>query len=117
MKKVAKLYAVALLLGTLFWVNPGRGQNNNPATCALMEQALKDYQQLKDAKTRRDVEKYMVPDGGMQFPARTRYLYTKCEYLHVDVEFELVKPAEIVSLPDDKVIRVSKIYVEYPAKD
>jgi hypothetical protein len=49
----------------------------------------------------REVVKYLVPDGGLQFPAKTRCVYRGCEYLHVDVEFELVKPSEIASLPDD----------------
>ena len=50
----------------------------------------------------------ILPDGGLQFPAKTRYVHPRCEYLHVDVEFELVKPSEIASLRDDKVIGVSK---------
>lgn len=98
-------------------MSPSPGQSNGQTSYSPIEQALNDDQQAKSAKTRRDVEKYFVPDGAMQFPARTRYLYSKCEYLHIDFEFELVKPAEITSLPDDRVIRVSKIYVEYPTRD
>jgi hypothetical protein len=60
--------------------------------------------------------KYLVPDGGLQFPAKTRYVYRGCEYVYVDVEF--VKPSEIASLPDDKVLAMCvKRDVEYPASD
>ena len=117
MKRFAKFSVVALFLGTLFAVSPSPGQSNGQTGCSLVEQALKDYQQAKSAKTRQDVEKYYVLDGGAQFPSRTRYVYPKCEYLHVDFEFELAKPAAIATLPDDKVIGVSKIYVEYPSRD
>src|SRR5207249_7706335 len=61
---------------------------------SLVEQALRDYRQVKNATTRGDVVKYFVPDGGLQFPAKTRYVHPRCEYLHVDVEFELVKRSE-----------------------
>jgi hypothetical protein len=88
MKRFAKFSVVALFLGTLFAVSPSPGQSNGQTGCSLVEQALKDYQQAKSAKTRRDVEKYYVLDGGTQFPSRTRYVYPKCEYLHVDFEFE-----------------------------
>ncbi len=53
----------------------------------------------------------------MQFPAKTRYVYPKCNYLHIEVEFELLRPADISSLPNDRVIGVSKLYVDNPAKD
>jgi hypothetical protein len=117
MKRIAKFFPVALLMGLLFATGPRAEQNNDRTSCSLIEQALKDYQQVRTAGTRRDVAKYFVPNGGLQFPARTRYVYPKCNYIHIDIEFELVKPADIASLPDDKVIRVSRLYLEYPATD
>lgn len=94
---------------------PPEGADKVP--CSLVVQALREYQKVKAAGTRRDVAKYFVPDGGMQFPAKTRYVYSKCDYLHLDVEFDLLKPEDVSSLPDDKVISVSRLYVEYPDKD
>lgn len=118
MKRSAKFSILAFFLGTLFAVSSSPGQSNGQTTgCSLVEQALKDYQQAKSAKTRRDVEKYFVLDGGAQFPSRTRYVYPKCGYLDVDFGFELAKPEAIATTPDDKVIGVSKIYVEYPNRD
>jgi hypothetical protein len=64
-----------------------------------------------------EVEKYFRQGGGLQFPAKMRYVYPKCDYLHVDVEFELARPAQILSTPEDRVVGVSKLYVEYPAAD
>jgi mannosyltransferase OCH1-like enzyme len=117
MKTAAKSLIVMLLVSTPFTAARRADQGNEDASCRSMEQALRDYRELKVGASRQDVAKYFVPDGGMQFPAKTRYVYPSCEYLHVDVEFELIKPAEVAFLPEDKVIGVSKLYVDYPAKD
>lgn len=117
MKLVAKAFVTAVLVGLLLPSTPRAGQEVSASACPLIEQALRDYEQVKNATTRREIARFFVPDGGMQFPARTRYVYPKCDYLHVDIEFELVKPSGASSLPDDKVIGVSKLYMEYPAKD
>jgi hypothetical protein len=117
MKRVVRFSPAVLLMSVLLAVSPRAEQNMDKTTCSLVQQALRDSRQVKNATTRGDVVKYFVPDGGLQFPAKTRYVHPRCEYLHVDVEFELVKPSEIASLPDDKVIGVSKRYVEYTAKD
>jgi len=117
MKRLAKLSSLVFLTGTLLTSSPAQKLNTGQAQCPVVEQALKDCEQVKTAGTRREVMKYFILDGGLQFPAKTRYVYPKCTYLHVEVEFELVRPAEIASLPDDKVIGVSKLYVEYPATD
>jgi hypothetical protein len=115
--ELVRFSPAVLLISVLLAVSPRAEQDVHKTKCSLVEQALKDYRQVKKAATRGEVVKYFVPDGGLQFPAKTRYVYSACEYLHVDVEFELVKPSEIASLPDDKVIGVSKLYVEYPAQD
>ncbi len=117
MKRVVRFSPTVLLIGALLAVSPEAEQDMHKTACSLVEQALRDYRQVKRATTRGEVVKYFVPDGGLQFPAKTRYVYPRCEYLHVDVEFELVKPSEIASLSEDKVIGVSKLCVEYPAQD
>jgi hypothetical protein len=117
MKRISPFLVAAVMLCMASGASPEAKESTDESTCPLIERALKDYQQVKNASSRKEVAKYFVPDGGMQFPAKTRYVYPRCSYLHVDVEFELVKPAEIAALPDDKVIGVSKLYVDYATKD
>jgi hypothetical protein len=117
MNIVAKL-SVLILSACISPVPGARAdQSKDERGCPLLERALKDYQQVKSASTRSEVEKYFRQGGGLQFPAKMRYVYPKCDYLHVDVEFELARPAQILSTPEDRVIGVSKLYVEYPAAD
>jgi len=74
---------------------------------------------------RKDVEEYFKYDGGMQFlPANARYVWTACAYLKLDVEYEpppnrawdLTSRKDPTS-PEDRVRKVSKLYVDYPVTD
>jgi hypothetical protein len=85
--------------------------------CSVIDQALNNYQQIKAGVHRKDVERYFDREGGMQFPSATRYVYAKCRYLHVDVEFEAHGKSDSPLSPDDVVIKFSKLYVDYSAKD
>jgi hypothetical protein len=66
---------------------------------------------------RKDVEKYFEREGGLQFPGTTHYVYPKCPYLHVDVEFEDKGKTDALFSPEDIVVTASKLYVGYSVKD
>ena len=116
MKTMLKLSIILSILVALP-LTRARNQDEAASACPLIKQALKDYSQLKVGSTRADVEKYFVQDGGAQFPDATRYVYPQFKYLHVDVDFAHSGPADRLFSPADTVTRVSKMYVEYPAKD
>jgi len=112
-----RISAVVVLLAVLSTAAHKSDQANSETGCQLVEQALQNYQQLKVGLPRSDVTRYFVLDGGMQFPSSARYVDPRYKNLHVDVEFELAKPDSISPSPDDKIKGISKLYVEYPAKD
>lgn len=71
---------------------------------------------------RADVEKNFKLDGGLQFFSKsfstTRYLYSKCAFIKIDVKFKAAAANETGSLsPNDIVVSVSKLYLEYPFTD
>jgi hypothetical protein len=97
-----------------------RGAQLEPAqdsSCALVREALNDYQHIRVGITRNEVERYFKRDGGMQFPDNTRYVYSKCPYLHLDVEFQAKGSTEPPFSGEDTVIKTSKLYVDYSVKD
>jgi hypothetical protein len=55
--------------------------------------------------------------GGVQFPGSTYYLYRKCRYLHVDVDFTTKAGIDLLFSSEDVVTKVSQLYVDYTAKD
>jgi len=68
--------------------------------------------------TRREVEKYFVSDGGLQFPNSTRYVYPKCVYIKLEVDFSPAPSRDrALASAEDIVTRVSKLFVNYPVKD
>jgi hypothetical protein len=114
---LARFLIVAALLLTSFTLNGSTHTQQPPAGCELLSQALSDYGKLKIGSARGDIERYFSREGGFQVPASTRYVYSRCEYLHVEIDFELAKPAEIAFSTTDKITKISKLYVEYPSKD
>ncbi len=117
MALLARISAIVLLLAVVSTTERKSVQANPETGCQLVQQALQNYQQLKVGLSRSDAIRYFVPDGGMQFPSSGRYVDPSCRYLHVDIEFKLAKPDAILPSPDDKIMSISKLYVEYPAKD
>lgn len=103
---------------------PGPRQNSvkQQDSCVVVKEALDDSLHIKVGMTRREVEKYFTPDGGLQFfsttGSTTRYVYLKCEFIKVDISFKsAVRGRQNLRSPDDIVENVSKPYLEYPIAD
>ena len=117
MKFYLKLSLMFLLAGFSLVSGQGAGRQSQYSACDIVGQALTDSQQIKTGNVRGEVERYFERDGGAQFPNSTKYVYKKCRYLHIDVEFESkAVPGHLFS-PGDVVVRTSKLYVDYSAKD
>ena len=112
-----KFMIISLCLATL-WVLASKSQTDAvPKPCQFVAQALSDHQRIILGTKRAELESYFTLDGGVQFPGQSRYVYSKCPYLHVDVEFNLSKPNVVAPSRDDRITKISKLYVEYPAAD
>jgi len=117
MKSIASLitFSISVALVSIALIRGGQAQNS--PSCAEVHRALVDHDRIRVGVARREVEKYFVQDGGLQFPGTTRYVYTRCPYIHVDVDFKAKASAGQPFSPDDVVTKVSKLYVDYSAKD
>ncbi len=107
------VFAVAIL------ASPGSSRQTTPQNhCGVIEEALQETAKLKPEMTRDKVEVNFVLDGGMQFERTSRYLFRKCSFIKVDVEFAergAGSPKEFSAT--DRVVKVSRPYLEYPAFD
>ena len=86
-----------------------------------VQKCLADFQAIKVGMTRRQVDSMFRTDGGFQGVVTVCFTHPTCRYFKIDVEFDVQRnPAEqgrVVKGMGDKVIRVSKPYIEAPNYD
>jgi hypothetical protein len=78
-----------------------------------VEESLRSMQSIQPGMTRADLNKLFVAEGGIGSRTERVYVYRKCPYFKVRVEFEA--PAQ--EQPADTIASVSKPYLEWPAGD
>jgi hypothetical protein len=117
MKFRFKILVIGALLVLPLGANQQRNQSQKCSPCGDFTEVLKDYQRIKAGIPRKEVEKYFDREGGMQFPSAAHYIYPQCRYLHVDVKFGVSDKEHKPFSPDDTVLEVSRLYVDYPTKD
>jgi hypothetical protein len=112
---------LALLSGALIWPVPsqvGQAARMRPQGCAIILEAIDAANSLKPGVPRSEVEVKFELDGGISFPQRGTYVYRKCPYLKLDVDFAaddiMRRPTPS---PTDTVVKMSRLYVAYPVAD
>jgi hypothetical protein len=86
--------------------------------CSVVEQALVARSKLKNGVTRAEVERDFVMDGGLIFRTSTSYVFSKCQFIKVKIEFEVdSKTPGVEPSAHDRVKDISALSVEYPMKD
>ena len=81
-----------------------------------MQQVMKSISAIKPGMTRNDLAPLFAGDGGLQTRQHGRYVYAQCEYIKVDVIFLPVDDG-MNSNPEDKIVKVSRPYLEDPFCD
>ena len=77
-----------------------------------------DMRSLKVGMTRADVLKVSMGEGGISDRGWRRYVYRKCAYIKVDVEFAPVgNPNRYGESADDRITKISKPFLEWSIRD
>jgi len=74
---------------------------------------------IKPGMTRKDLLGVLTTEGGLSTRAHGTYVLKQCPYIKVDVEF-LAVPNEqdrLTEKPDDKIVKISRPYLEYAHAD
>ena len=87
--------------------------------------SLKEMQQIKVGMTRADLLKVFTTEGGLSTGLDRTYVYRRCPYIKVDVEFEAVgRPARdkdgrvtLVEAGGDVIKKISRPYLEWSVTD
>jgi|HubBroStandDraft_1064217.scaffolds.fasta_scaffold02972_5 hypothetical protein len=118
MKVLVMLLVVGCAVSTSLTPHQTRIPGEAPC-CKIVEAALEESRNIKSGTTRREIEKKLKLDGGVQSPKETRYLFPDCNDIKIEIEFEHHPndpddPHSPLS-PNDTVSYVHIPYLEYPA--
>jgi len=87
-----------------------------PKNVEVAGECFKNFEAIKNGMTRAEVEKKLAMDGGLQFVSPMRFIDPGCPGFKINVGFEFQKDAadqnRAISAKDDKVINVSRPYLE-----
>lgn len=79
--------------------------------------SLKEMQAVKAGMTRADLLKVFAEEGGLSTREWRTYVYHECPYIKVNVRFEPVADGGSRESPDDKIVEISKPYLDWSVLD
>ena len=77
--------------------------------------SLHEMQTVKVGMKRSDLERVFETEGGLATPLHTRYVFKRCQYFKVDVEFS--HSAEGGGSENDRIEKISAPYLAWPVQD
>lgn len=120
MKTLVSVLALSLVsLVSVPAVLPSLDSRGPDEHTAWIAKSLKEIEGLKIGMTRADLLKVFKEEGGISTRTWRRYAYRDCAYIKVDVEFEPVGELEnkMRQSPEDKIIKISKPFLEWSIMD
>jgi len=92
-----------------------------PQNVELAGERFKNFESITNGMTRGEVEKKLMVDGGLRTVSPVRFIDPACPGFKISVEFDFKRNASdqnrAITAKTDKVIRVSKPYLERPYVD
>jgi hypothetical protein len=116
MSRILFLRSISILLGCVLSLSA----NSQPVAsdnCETIRDVLAKIHDLRFGDARASLEDSFELDGGLQFAGESVYAFKKCRFIKIDVQFKTGAPEQIDLLPTDKIIKISRPYLEYPFRD
>jgi hypothetical protein len=94
-------------------------QGDAPSREEWVLKSLKEMSEVKAGMTRGELLKVFGEEGGISTRTQRTYVYKKCRYFKVDVKFEPVGNVweRLAESPEDKIVEISKPYIDYSVLD
>jgi hypothetical protein len=119
-----KMFITTVAIGLVTFVFiaallPTSGSRGTDEHTEWIAKSLKEIESVKAGMTRGDLLKVFKEEGGISTRKWQRYPYRDCPYIKVDVEFEPVGDLEnkVSQSPKDKIIKISKPFLEWSIMD
>jgi hypothetical protein len=78
---------------------------------------MREIQTVKPGMSRSALAKVFTEEGGISTRTRRIYVYGHCPYIKVDVEFAPSDEALVPEKPEDKIVSISRPYLQYTISD
>ena len=91
-------------------------ERNDREHTQWIEHVMASLSTIKPGMTRKDLARLVVQDGGLGSRSQGRYLYRHCADIKIDIQFAAADEGPDWS-PEDRVVKVSRPYLEYPTFD
>jgi hypothetical protein len=86
-----------------------------------IDHVMRSIATIKPGMTRRDLFTVFSAEGGLSTRTRRRYVYKRCSYIKVDVEFSRAdvdaSPDSTIENLDDRIVKISRPYLEHSIMD
>jgi hypothetical protein len=119
MRKVSLLLGLTLAIISIESLQIGRSQDKDDRVKWVMN-SLKEMETIKVGMTRADLLRVFAEEGGLSTRRWRQYVYQKCPYFKVKVEFEPVGEPEgpnSMESSRDKIVRISQPFLEWSVLD
>ena len=112
---------VALVVSVIGFVLRTHGQRSQSPNLSHREWVigvLKETKSITVGMTRKDVLNVFTTEGGISTRLSQTYVYRDCPYIKVDIQFEAIQaPNDHRERLDDKIVSLSKPYLDYSVAD
>lgn len=97
---------------------PANGDADTNLTKQISD-ILIECQKIKPGMTRAELLKVFTTEGGFSTPAHRTFIYRRCPYIKIDVEFAPSDPKQTMTAerPTDTISKISKPYLEWSISD
>jgi hypothetical protein len=86
-----------------------------------IDHVMRSISTIKPGMRRKDLFTVLTEEGGISTRARKTYVYKHCPYIKVDVEFSPAdgdtNPDALTENSEDKILKISRPYLEYSHMD
>lgn len=109
-------FSFTLLVSVSMPIMPSQNQNSDHTE--WLADSLREIQSIKIGMTRRELLKVFVTEGGLYSRSFRKYAYRGSPLIKVDVEFKSVGAEDKGrEHPEDRIIKISRPYLEGPILD
>ena len=124
MKRLLSTVLAACALAAAFTLPGSSAQDTEaesppPGREKWVLKSLEEMSRVKAGMTRADLLKVFRGEGGLSTRTRRTYVYKDCRFFKVDVKFEPV--GDVYEFhrqsPDDKIVEISRPYLDYSVLD